>query len=77
MNTSCIANVSNSECKNETCQCVATYYQENKTCHTSEYSKYFVQVNKNNTMSKSTLHVKCISIYKLFTALNNLKGTML
>ncbi|VDI04275.1 Hypothetical predicted protein, partial [Mytilus galloprovincialis] len=33
MNSNCIANVSNSECKNKTCQCSATFYQENKRCH--------------------------------------------
>lgn len=57
MNASCIANVSNSECKNTTCQCAPKYYQDNNTCQSSEYLKYFILFNKNNKTSHSTLHI--------------------
>lgn len=36
INTNCTVNVTNSECKNKTCQCLSTFFSQSNTCQTKK-----------------------------------------
>ncbi|XP_052071283.1 uncharacterized protein LOC127709691 isoform X2 [Mytilus californianus] len=66
INTNCTTNVTNSECKNKTCQCVSTFYPqtENNTCQAKK--ALGVQCTENEEFSD--VNATCTSTCKCKTS---------